>query len=837
MASTEQLIFDIITRDRASEGFRKVGEAAKAAAGDTETLNRRLDEAGKKSATARVALAGDKEAQAALDKMDAKLVSLNRRTANPNISIEGAARAIAEVSSLELELDKLGSTGGPADKATASLGKLAGSGGGGLAAIPGGGMGALIGAAGILSPTLVTLGFGLAGFGAAAIGVVKPIENAAQKTGGLQKNMHLLNPEQQAVARGLLGLGREYDQFQKSLQPEVFKVFNSGLHLAGNLLHDVQPVAKATGTALEGLLGRVDQEFQSGTWQNFFGWMARQAGPDVKLVGDAFIHLMDTIPPLMQDLQPLATGLLHVVDQAIVGADKVSVLAGDFEHLGSAATSLGQKTSGSNSPFQFLDNSHLLNDVKFVNDLLPRFFQHAAEGAAGTKLPMDAFFQNTQKAGKATQSLAWQQQSEAAAAKAQAAEIAKLNAQITTHIAKVLTLEGDEVTWKQAQQAATQAIGQNSHALDGNSKSALAARSSIIQATTQVIKFADDSDTSTSALHRASGALQDQIGWLERHAGKSKIARQEIALLIQEETKIKREIDQKVNIDGRGRWSVAGSGSPGGLGHRVGATGGRVPGFGGGDVHPYLLEGGEAIVPKHLTPAVAPFLAAQGVPGFAAGGIIPSYGGGLGGLSPWVQHNMTATDSSVTGSIAGALAHALQTELSGLGSVAPASGSALAAQNYARSLLSMYGWSQGQMSSLIPLWNQESGWSANAVNPSSGAYGIPQALPSVWGHPYALGDYKNQVIWGLNYIRSRYGSPGGAEAHELSAGWYDRGGYLPPGLSLAYNGTGKPEPVGGAGATYNIHITLPAGSDRESGRRIVEAIRKYEQGSGKSWRS
>jgi SLT domain-containing protein len=125
----------------------------------------------------------------------------------------------------------------------------------------------------------------------------------------------------------------------------------------------------------------------------------------------------------------------------------------------------------------------------------------------------------------------------------------------------------------------------------------------------------------------------------------------------------------------------------------------------------------------------------------------------------------------------------------------------------------MYGWSQSQMGSLVPLWNQESGWSANAVNPSSGAYGIPQALPSVWGHPYALGDYKNQVIWGLNYIRSRYGSPAAAEAHELSAGWYGSG--LQGGIFS------RPTLIGvGERGPERVDVT-PVGSPRHRGGQTV----------------
>jgi hypothetical protein len=129
----------------------------------------------------------------------------------------------------------------------------------------------------------------------------------------------------------------------------------------------------------------------------------------------------------------------------------------------------------------------------------------------------------------------------------------------------------------------------------------------------------------------------------------------------------------------------------------------------------------------------------------------------------------------------------------GHSSVPARSGSALAAQNFARSLLASYGWAASQMTSLLALWNQESGWNDEAVNPSSGAYGIPQALGK--GHPYNLGDYANQVVWGLNYISGRYGSPAAAEAHEQEFNWYDTGGWLQPGATMVMNGTGRPEPV------------------------------------------
>ena len=81
------------------------------------------------------------------------------------------------------------------------------------------------------------------------------------------------------------------------------------------------------------------------------------------------------------------------------------------------------------------------------------------------------------------------------------------------------------------------------------------------------------------------------------------------------------------------------------------AAGYRVPGYGGGDVHPALLEGGEAVVPKELTPAVAPFLKSHGVPGFEGGGIMGSDGshasiGGGGGGGPQTIHVPVYIDGS-----------------------------------------------------------------------------------------------------------------------------------------------------------------------------------------------
>ncbi len=96
-------------------------------------------------------------------------------------------------------------------------------------------------------------------------------------------------------------------------------------------------------------------------------------------------------------------------------------------------------------------------------------------------------------------------------------------------------------------------------------------------------------------------------------------------------------------------------------------------------------------------------------------------------------------------------------------------------QQIALGMLGSYGWSSSQFSCLDSLWNEESGWNVYATNPSSGAYGIPQALPGskmASAGPDWQTDAATQIRWGLSYIQSLYGSPCGAWAHEEADGWY-----------------------------------------------------------------
>jgi hypothetical protein len=93
----------------------------------------------------------------------------------------------------------------------------------------------------------------------------------------------------------------------------------------------------------------------------------------------------------------------------------------------------------------------------------------------------------------------------------------------------------------------------------------------------------------------------------------------------------------------------------------------------------------------------------------------------------------------------------------------------------AMNLLPDHGWSDSQFSCLEKLWNKESRWNVHADNPSSTAYGIPQALPGNRMAAYGSDWRTNPVVqikWGLDYIENTYGSPCSAWSHSQSRGWY-----------------------------------------------------------------
>ncbi|CAM5283245.1 transglycosylase SLT domain-containing protein [Streptomyces fumanus] len=81
----------------------------------------------------------------------------------------------------------------------------------------------------------------------------------------------------------------------------------------------------------------------------------------------------------------------------------------------------------------------------------------------------------------------------------------------------------------------------------------------------------------------------------------------------------------------------------------------------------------------------------------------------------------------------------------------------------------------GQFQCFSNIVDHESSWNYKAVNASSGAYGLFQALPA-GKYASAGADWQTnpatQIKWGLNYMNDRYGSPCDAWSFWQANHWY-----------------------------------------------------------------
>lgn len=910
MPNTESLVFDLLVRDHASAGLSNIGKAAGGAAKDTSVLQQRLNDLARKSYEARLRLAGDKESQAALDKFDARMISIDHRVSSPNLKVEGAARAIAEISAVDLEMDKLGGKGGTAQTATASLGM------GGLSGPAG--MAALIGAGVALSPVIATVAIGLGGLAVGAAGTISPILKASQAAGGLAANMALLNPQQQLMARQLLTLEGNASGFAKSLQPEVVKIWGDALGIAGGVLHDVEPVAKGAGDGLHQVMNALNMNFNSAEWQNFFTWMGQNAAPDVKLLGQNLIDLVNTLPGLLETLQPVATSLLTVLDgvlKVVHGLEVVKTLtshAGDpvallqamnaMNGTGGAATVMGAAAAAAGPKVGTLSGdvailgtttSQSTTALQAYSDLWNIFVGNTVgdqQAVLNVTQAFEAFGKTVQQSGRT--STAAQQAflsifttigTGLDALHKNGASVSQLNSFYATSIARLSALHGLTPAQRQDVQGLTKdylAWANSVTGLSGNTvKAAGVIRNdwlTTMSLTHKLVPVAKaDADAFASSVlktgtnSRATKHDRDVLIADLVHSGLSAQAAQALVIGFQGQIdKLKgKTVPIGATFSGAGKITASQS-MTGGQVQTVGnllfvAEGGIVPGgYSRTDNHLAMLRSGEGVLQPGAVAALggAPFIhranALYGdvpVSHYAAGGLV-GMEAGMAGISPFggrmdahfgafagqafgkaAETAFAAAAAVITGANAGG-------RFIGVGSPA-GSGPAAFAQVAAR-----MGWGPAELAAWNYVEMREAGYNLNAVNPSSGAAGMAQFINGFgeyaqWGGNATT--YIGQATAMANYIRSRYGDPIRAAQHEAAFNWY--GGGLdavfdrPTVIGVGERGrervTVTPAGHGGDTYVYNMTITLPPGSDREQGRRIVEYVQSYERGSGKGWRS
>ena len=636
--------FDFTSRgaDKLASDFRKTGDNAAIASKGARLLADALEKQRK---------AADVSAGAtlALAKADDILKEAEHGLAEGALEAEFALKRQAAAAK---------KAGIDAAAAEAGVSALAGAGG-----IPGGGMGALIAAGVALSPIVATLGVGLGGLGLAAVGVAKPVADAAQKTGGLAANMSKLNPEQQALAVSILGLGKQYAAFQKALQPEVLGVFNTGIKLAGGLLHDIQPVAAATGKAFGAFLGQVDAEFRSRTWQQFFGFMAQQAGPDMKLLAGAILPLLDTLPKLLTDIQPIAVqllqaagGALRLADAAVTLNDKIQKLG---VHAGQSGGFLGRFADAGKKALGTLVPG--IPAAQALGKWLGVIGDNSDKAGTGTAKAGDAFKGAWPKAQSYAQWVA-------ASAKATTDLANAQSAAVSTQLAygnDILTSANDAQTFHDKLKASANQIGLHTQAQRDSFGAANTYIGDLARQATAAIQSGHGTDAAITAIRNGLPALDSA-------KTKNRQYWQEVQTLVNYLHKLEfiKFINTPIHVTGTGKWSVTGTSITPGAAHgpqNIGAAPGAATGL-------YINRGtgptaddvmirasrGELIVPADMVRAGAVDHLRGAIPGFAAGGVAGAYGPGrVAGLPPWISGRINATDTAIAQNTAQAILNAM----------------------------------------------------------------------------------------------------------------------------------------------------------------------------------
>jgi hypothetical protein len=762
----------------------------------------------------------DKQRRAAAASAGATLASAKADKILADATDEAIASFVEEKVALDRDR-KAKEENAVATDALAKSSKGAASGAAGLVSP----MGGLVAAGAALAPVIITVGAGLAGLGIAAAGIVSPVLKAAQATGGLKANMDKLDPAQRTLATSLLQLQGSYDKFQKSLEPVLIKDFDAAIHAAKPLLAGIRPIAEATGKALEGMFTQLGATFRSGQWQQFFKWMAANAGPDLQLVSQVLVGLLRDLPPLVEALQPVATAFLKAADAATIAGQAL-------EAYGQASDNFSHNQSA---------NVKIVEQHTSLIGTLGAGLLDLVGDYKGAQSWQESFATQVYKGGKLVNIAATNTYNYANAVKT-------LTSALQKNIAPNATFNDDLVNTADAAKQAAGAVSLSGGKIGLHTqkeRDALGANQAYIN---DLVKLAQDAGNSAFKQNQATTAIRNALPQLRNVKGGTAEYWQEIRTLIGYLDRLRTEhaITKLISVNASGTWHIAPSrslGLPGGTAGGPFAAGGMVPGHGNHDSYAAMLTPGEVVVPKRMVHAGAVDHLRGSLPGFASGGLVPSYHGPVAGLPPWTNRNLNATTSILTSEIASMMAKAFGSALSRFSAGSNALGGS-AAQNRAIAMR-LFPWSISEWPSFNYVEMREAGYNLTAQNPTSPAYGMAQFIqgPSEYyqwgGNPNTAG---GQLTAMFNYIRTRYITPSAAAAHEAAFNWYDHGGFLPTGLSLALNTTGRPEMVGGGprgdAGTVNIYVNVPPTvNPREAGQQVAELILAHTKTGGRLYPS
>lgn len=304
------------------------------------------------------------------------------------------------------------------------------------------------------------------------------------------------------------------------------------------------------------------------------------------------------------------------------------------------------------------------------------------------------------------------------------------------------------------------------------------------------------------------------------------------------------------------------------------AEGGRASGAGGPKDDKILawLSNGEYVMPAEQTAKYLPQLEAMRagrLPGFALGGVVGDVlnfiGGAIGDAARFVgdpvgefakaigiNNEWARGIANLPVKVITSAADFLWKKITEL--VAPKDTANLSlselASRFRSILMAAIKWTgvgEDWLGPLSVLIQRESGWNPRAINlwdsnakKGTPSKGLMQTIdptfqryrdPRLPNDPF---DPMANIVAGINYIKARYGTIFNVQQANPNAAprGYDTGGWLPPGYTTVYNGTGEPELVlnksqyTSLGRNVHYHLTVYSAGNSEINLR--EQFRKME---------
>lgn len=189
-----------------------------------------------------------------------------------------------------------------------------------------------------LASAFTAAGAGAVGFGAVAVSNLKTIFTASsnlsaaqkaynnavtdkQRQAALQKEaqaMHGLNAAQVQAVKSLQSFKSFWDSFSSSFQKPVLSLFSTSLKTIEKILTDLKPTISAAAGAFGTLMSQFNTALGGAQAKQFFDFLAKNAGPDIKMFGDMFGNVFGGVMNLMVAFAPTGRAMLQSMTQMSV---------------------------------------------------------------------------------------------------------------------------------------------------------------------------------------------------------------------------------------------------------------------------------------------------------------------------------------------------------------------------------------------------------------------------------------------------------------------------------------------------------------------------------------